>query len=99
MRFHSTGETFIRNQLRRNHIPFKEQMPIKVRGDKKRYRVADFYLPKKKLYIEFLGKWDNLKQQYINKINVYKKNKVKVLYVYPTAKSKMRFKERVRRLR
>jgi len=69
-RFHSTGETFIRNQLIRNHIQFKEQTPIRLKGDKKKIRIADFYLPKKKLYVEFLGKWNNLRQQYINKINV-----------------------------
>ena len=41
-------------------MEFETQVKIvrNLKGDSKSYRVADFYLPRYDMYVEFLGQWD-----------------------------------------
>lgn len=56
-----------------------------MEGDYADYRIADFYIPKYKVYLEFLGMWKNLeaKKKYIQKMNIYKQNDIPCIYIYP----------------
>jgi hypothetical protein len=67
--------------------------------DKHDYRLADFYLPKENIYIEFNGGWDNLnenkraneRKRYDFKKQVYEKNSLNVIYVYPEDLKKIEY--------
>lgn len=54
-------------------------------GDNADYRVADFYLPKRNVYIEVFGGWNNLEYQKKAKykIYLYKRNKIRFFPVFP----------------
>lgn len=80
------GEDIIEYYLEDQGIKFQREVEINgLSNDTKSYRKADFYLPKYKIYVEFLGLWNNpeRKQEYIEKIKTYESNKVPCIYIYP----------------
>lgn len=82
----SEGESYIIQYLKKQEISFKAEYKITgLKNDSKSYRVADFYLPAFKVYIEFLGQWNlpEQKERYKEKMNVYFTNNIPVIYIFP----------------
>lgn len=82
----SEGEEYIADFLKLYTIKYEEQKRIaKLNGDYSDYRVADFYLPNYKVYIEFLGQCSNTedKKRYIKKMEIYKSNNLPCINLYP----------------
>ena len=82
----SVGEDIIVEYLEEKSIKYKRQYKIiNLKGDSLPYRSADFYLPKYKVYLKFLGKWsdDKAKANYKNKKDVYSRNNIPCIYIYP----------------
>lgn len=82
----SEGELFIEDFLKNYDIKYKTQVKLDgLRGDKASYRVADFFLPKYDIYIEFFGQWNTPenKDRYKLKKDLYFRNKIPCLYLYP----------------
>lgn len=55
-------------------------------GDSKAYRIADFYLPKYKIYLEYFGQWNKHEDaniRYKEKKKVYSMNDIPCIYLYP----------------
>ena len=80
------GEDLIADFLEEKSIEFERYKKINgLNNDDKTFREADFYLPKYKVYIEFLGQWNNPNQQnrYREKMKVYYKNKIPCIYLWP----------------
>lgn len=81
------GEEFIRDYLDRHQIKYEEQKEIHgLKNDTKKHRIADFWLPEYKVYIEFFGRWNrdaNSRQDYEFKKKVYAWNGIPCLYIYP----------------
>jgi hypothetical protein len=80
------GEAMIGDILFHLNIKFEEQKEIHgLKNDSKSFRIADFYLPKFEVYLEFLGKWDSPegKEEYKHKMAVYKSNNIPCIYIYP----------------
>ncbi len=81
------GEIYIKEFLREIGIKFEYQKKISnLSNDVKSYRVADFYLPKYDVYVEFLGHWntnDELKENYKIKKKVYRQNNIACVYLWP----------------
>jgi len=81
------GEIYIKDFFREAGIKCEHQVPIRnLSYDSKAHRVADFYIPKYDVYIEFLGKW-NTNEEYRNiyreKIKVFKQNHIPCIFLYP----------------
>ena len=83
----SEGEAFLEDYFKSTNISFEAEKPIVgLRNDLKNYRKADFYLPKLDIYVEFLGRWIHSKEErerYREKKNVYFKNSIPCMYIYP----------------
>ena len=82
----SEGEEFISDFLDFENISFESEVKVpNLVGDSKEHRRADFYLPKYKVYIEFLGLWnvDSHKERYREKKKVFKNNSIPCIYLYP----------------
>ena len=82
----SEGEEVIKEFLEEEGIGYEFQKEIsRLANDEKEFRVADFYIPQYKVYLEFFGKWNvpENKEKYIKKRNVYKENNVPCVYIYP----------------
>jgi hypothetical protein len=82
----SPGEEAIEEFLQEKGINFEREKKIpKLKDDYADYRVADFYLPRYKVYVEFLGKWDSEegRAKYQKKKEIYKKNNIPCVYLYP----------------
>tara|TARA_Y100000310_G_scaffold336096_1_gene419774 strand:+ start:2209 stop:2733 length:525 start_codon:yes stop_codon:yes gene_type:complete len=80
------GEEIIRDYLFNENIKFKEQEEIpNLKNDTYSKRVADFYLPQYKIYIEFLGQWNSEKgkERYNEKKKIYRENNIPCVYIYP----------------
>lgn len=81
------GEEFLKEFFHSERIDFVEQKMIKdLKGDNCAYRVADFYLPKYKVYVEFFGMWnvrEDKKTDYREKKAIYAQNNIPCLYFYP----------------
>jgi hypothetical protein len=81
------GEEFLKDFFCSEGIKFVEQKKIEnLMGDRYSYRVADFYLPKYKVYVEFFGMWnssDLKKTEYREKKKVYALNEIPCIYLYP----------------
>lgn len=92
-RLASDGEDFVAGILDKIGEDYKREKKIYgLKGDAISYpRIADFYLPKHKIYIEFFGGWNtpNLEERkterarYMEKKRVYDLNKIKCIYLYP----------------
>ncbi len=87
MTANTEGEICIKEFL--TEIGMKYQQQEVIRGlpfDNKTYRVADFYLIKYQIYVEFLGNWNTneiFRQEYKDKMESYKKNRIPCIYLYP----------------
>lgn len=83
----SEGEEIIRDFLEDEGFTFKREVELNgLFNDSKSFRRADFYLPKYGVYIEFLGGWNNNKEErerYREKMRVYGHNGVPCLYLFP----------------
>jgi hypothetical protein len=81
----SEGEEFMQDFFQEVGIRYEsEKMITGLRGDTKQYRVADFYLPDYKTYVEFLGLWfTNNYDEYRIKKDIYKLNNIPCVYIYP----------------
>ena len=80
----SEGEEYIADFLKFYNIKFEEQKHINgLYNDTKKFRIADFYLPDYKLYIEYNGMYLDNREHYDEKIKVYKNNKVPCVNLYP----------------
>ena len=82
----SEGEELIEEFLKEKLIEFKREKEIlNLNDDNKEYRIADFYLPRYKVYLEFFGKWnvEEYRIRYQKKKEVYDKNEIPCIYVYP----------------
>jgi hypothetical protein len=81
------GEKFIEEFFIEQGITYVIEKEIRnLKGDIKEYRRADFYLPKFKVYVEFLGKWNvsaSQKERYREKKKVYEENNIPCVYLYP----------------
>ena len=78
------GEKIIEIFLDIQDIKFSREVKIsKLKNDYADYRVADFYIPKYKVYLEFLGRWDSDKEKYLKKMEVYEKNNIPCIYIFP----------------
>lgn len=84
----SEGELFISEYLKFKNISFEREVRLnnlKYDVDFK-YRDADFFLNKYGVYIEFNGRWNNTKDdrvRYRIKKEVYRKNNLPCIYLYP----------------
>jgi len=82
----SEGEELIEDFLFNADIKFEVEKKIEnLSGDTKAFRLADFYLPKYQVYLEFLGKWNEIEKRagYNEKKEVYRKNGIPCIYIYP----------------
>ena len=83
----SEGEIFLTEFFLSEGISFEVEVKLPdLKEDKKSYRVADFYLTKLKVYVEFFGRWntsDDDKNKYREKIRVYKLNNIPCIFLYP----------------
>lgn len=83
----SEGEIIIAEFFKENGIRFKSQYKIsKLKHDFSSYRIADFYIPKYKMYVEFLGKWncsEDERKRYREKMKAYAQNNIPCVYLYP----------------
>ena len=79
------GEQYVEDFFQSFGIEYECQKKIVgLKKDTKFYRVADFYLPKFKVYVEFYGLWNNSgNQDYSEKKEVYKHNGIPCVYLYP----------------
>lgn len=80
------GEEIIGSFLDRDGIKYVEQKKIyNLKNDYFDYRIADFFIPKYNIYIEFLGKWRDKKanNKYEQKKEIYAKNNIPCVYIYP----------------
>lgn len=81
------GEKIIEQFFKDRLIKYKSHFKLtNLKGDRSNYREADFYLPKLKLYVEFLGQWnsgDLHRERYSEKRRVYKLNNIPCIYLYP----------------
>lgn len=84
----SEGEIFIGEYLKFKNISFEREVRLhNLKCDENfKYRDVDFYLKKYKVYIEFNGRWNNTKEdrvRYRAKKEVYSKNNLPCIYLYP----------------
>lgn len=81
----SEGEIYLEDFFYALDIEFESQKKIfNLRSDSKQFRIADFYLPKFKVYVEFFGLWNNSgNEEYLHKKDIYRLNKIPCVYIYP----------------
>lgn len=80
------GEEFVMDFLKEVGIKYeREKKVVGLKGDTRQYRIADFYLPKYDVYIEFFGLWSkNVKDDdYKAKKLLYRNNGIACVYLYP----------------
>jgi hypothetical protein len=82
------GEQFIIDYLNFNKIKFDREVELNnlKHDDNYSHRRVDFYLKNYRVYIEFNGRWNNTKEdriRYREKKQVYKKNGLPCIYLYP----------------
>src|SRR3989338_11490871 len=89
----SDGEAAVQRALERLGLRYEVEKEIHfLEGDSKSHRRADFYLPDKRVYIEYLGGWNNEenKYRYYKKKKVYKENGIKCIYLHPNQLNNLR---------
>ncbi len=81
------GEHFIAYTLQNLGYGYIEQFVMEgLNGDKKKFRIADFFLPREMIVIEHCGRWDTSeedKKRYRHKRFVYERNGIKYIFIYP----------------
>ncbi len=83
----SEGEELIGEFFKEKGIDYKTEVELKnLKGDTAPKRIADFYLPKYKVFLEFFGRWNvskGDKERYLEKKSVYNLNNIPCIYLYP----------------
>jgi hypothetical protein len=81
----SEGEEFLKAFFDEYGIKNEPEKIIpKLKDDFKQYRIADFYLPEYKVYVEFFGLWNTVKcEDYKSKKKIYEINDIPCIYIYP----------------
>ncbi|RMF05311.1 hypothetical protein D6764_05070 [Candidatus Woesearchaeota archaeon] len=88
----SDGERAVRAALESLGIEYEQEKEIhNLKGDSKKFRRADFFLPEYNVYIEYLGGWDKKdplerrdeRRRYYKKKQVYASNGIRCIYIYP----------------
>lgn len=83
----SEGEEFLELYFDAERYTYESEKEIRnLKGDSKSYRVSDFYLTNYGVYVEFFGRWNHSKEErerYREKKNVYRKNNIPCIYLYP----------------
>ena len=82
----TTGEEIIEFYLEDQEIKYEREFPIYgLKNDLKSFRRADFYLPKFKVYLEFLGEWNKPegRKRYQEKMYIFAENKIPCIYIFP----------------
>ena len=84
----SKDELFIRYYLESQNFKLKSEVRLdNLKGDEGySYRLADFFLPRLSIYIEYYGMYNSSKkkrQEYEQKTEVYFKNKIPTVILYP----------------
>lgn len=82
----TSGEHSVANALQRMNLRYIPEYVIdNLNGDTHHYRVADFWLPKDDIIIEYCGQagWPEHKARYEEKRQVYLKNNRKHIFLYP----------------
>ena len=79
------GEEFLEDFFLSIGIECWPQTKIEsLKNDSMNFRIADFYLPKYKVFVEFFGQWNNGgNDRYKHKQNVYRQNRIPCVYIYP----------------
>lgn len=81
------GESFLAEYFDESGLKYVPQKIIpNLKYDVKSYREADFYLKNYGIYVEFYGGWNNSKDErarYREKKNVYFKNRIPCVFIYP----------------
>jgi hypothetical protein len=83
----SEGEIYIQEFLNQKDIDsiYNQRIDFLI-GDSKAFRMADFYIPRYDLYIEFFGQWntsDEHRERYREKRRIYDANNLACIYIYP----------------
>ena len=82
----TSGEIAVGAVLKKMNIQFIPQYKIEgLTGDKKSFRIIDFWLHDYGIAVEFLGEWNNERerQRYEEKKRVYELNGIKCIWIYP----------------
>jgi hypothetical protein len=82
----SEGEEFLIDFFKDQNIKaIREKEILGLNNDVTNRRIADFYLPKYSLYVEFLGQWNVEEERirYIKKMEAYSLNKTACIFLYP----------------
>ena len=83
----SEGEDYIAEYFDAIDMEYREQHVIEGLDDKfAGYRIADFYLPKYQVMVEFAGRWNRSEEErirYRHKKEVYKTNGIPCVWIYP----------------
>jgi len=83
----SEGEELIGEFFKEKNIKYKPEFELKnLKEDTVSKRIADFYLPKYKVFLEFFGRWnvsEEAKEKYRAKKKVYYINDIPCIYLYP----------------
>ncbi len=82
----SEGEEYISQYLEDEGFDYRVQEMIEgLVNDSKSHRLADFYLPKYKVYIEYFGQWnvEAQRERYMEKRRAYIANKIPCIFLYP----------------
>lgn len=83
----SEGEDYIAEYFDAIDMEYREQYVIEGLDDKfAGYRIADFYLPKYQVMVEFAGRWNRSEDErirYRHKKEVYKANGIPCVWIYP----------------
>lgn len=83
----SEGEDYIAEYFDAIEMEYRHQHIIEGLDDKfAGYRVADFYLPKYKIMVEFAGRWNRSEEErmrYRHKKEVYRANGIPCVWIYP----------------
>ncbi|MCB0479394.1 MAG: hypothetical protein KDC84_14590 [Crocinitomicaceae bacterium] len=80
----SEGEEYIAQYLDLIGLQYNKQVEIhNLKYDEKQFRVADFKIPSLSLYIEYDGYWHLDKDKDMDKKEIYDKNNIPCVYLYP----------------
>lgn len=83
----SSEELYVLNFLEEKGFTVEKEVYINnLKDDDKKYRIADFYLPKFKIYVEYFGNYNVNKErrlEYDKKALVYIKNDIPTVFLYP----------------
>lgn len=83
----TSEEKLVEYYLMNSRIKYETQKKIDfLKGDNKKFRVVDFYLPRLNVYVEYFGMYNSTKlirEEYDKKAQIYIKNDVPTVFIYP----------------